>query len=172
MRLKTALALLILVLPSLALAGGWKTGDNVYAFDVGFTNVSGQKDIDVTGTWLHYAADDHRLGANILYLNNDVSDGYGLGPSYEFLLPKLKHGRIGLGGDATALGADLSDAGAIAAASRAFYEVYVGDTAAIRVQARWLKVVGEDDPMVAEQVNQYGLGIGILLGAPTGVTID
>jgi hypothetical protein len=66
----------------------------------------------------------------------------------------------------------LSQAGAIGVATRAFYELYVGDSAAIRIQARWLKVASEDDPALADQVNNYGLGIGILLGAPAGVPVQ
>jgi hypothetical protein len=166
------LAVALCLVASQAFADHWKAGDDVYAFDVGFTNTSGEKDLDLTGTWLHYAADNHRVGMTILYLNNESADGYGVGPSYEFLTPKLKHGRIGFGGDASALGQDLSQAGAIGVATRAFYELYVGDSAAIRIQARWLKVASEDDPALADQVNNYGLGIGILLGAPAGVPVQ
>ena len=173
----TFLALLAVFLATPLLAqeapSPWKAGDDVYAFDVGFTNTAALgKDVDVTGTWLHYAADNHRTGVTLLYLNNDAGAGYGLGPSYEFLLPKLKYGRLGIGGDASMLGQDLDEAGAIAASTRLFYEFYVGTTAAVRFQARYLEAIGGGDPAVEDQVNQYGLNIGILLGKTQAAAIQ
>jgi len=149
----------------------WHAGDDVYAFDVGYKN-GATRDIDLTGTWLHYGSDNHRLGINMVYLNNDAGSGLGAGPSYEYLLPMLKRGRLFFGGDATGLSGDLDQAGAIAAAARFGYELYIGTSAALRVQAHQFQVVQPDDTDMADQVDNYGLTFGILLGAPAGVPVN
>lgn len=151
----------------------WHQGDETFAFDATWTKQNGDSAFDVRGTWLHYAADNHRVGANLIYLNEGSETGFGVGPSYEYLFrPFTDKGRVFVGGDADALGSELSNAAAIAAAARVGYEVYIGTSAAVRFQVRWQTTLDDQDGALASQLHQYGFNIGIMLGAPKGVSVQ
>ena len=155
----------------------WRQGDQAYAFDATWTKQSGDSAFDLRGTWLRYAADNHRLGVNVLFLDvRLVPDGggergFGIGPSYEHLLPQFSKGRVFVGGDVSVLGDDLSDAASIAAAARVGYEFYVGDSAAVRFQLRWQTTIDDKDDAMAQEIQQYGFNVGIMLGKPKAVAV-
>ena len=171
-RLIGSVAILFLMCVPAFAEDPWQQGDEVFAFDATWTKVQGESALDLRGTWLHYAAANHRVGANVLFFDQGATTGFGVGPSYEYLFRCCDKGRLFVGGDLSALGDALSDAGALAAASRAGYEFYVGNSAAVRFQVRWQKVFDVDNALLAEPINQYGLNIGILLGAPKNVAIN
>lgn len=173
LRAFVSLVLLSLFLASPALAASpFHAGDDAIAFDVSMqTSAASGKAIDVRGTWLHYAGDHHRTGINVLYLNKGESSGYGIGPSYEWVFADLTKGALFVGGDASMLGQELGDAGNFAAATRMGYELYAGN-ALIRLQGFWQSVINPSPDPVADQIDSYGVMVGIALGAKSGTTVN
>lgn len=179
--MKAALAVLavlvLMLIAPIAQAGEpaespWRQGDEVFALDATWTkkNPESRSAFDVRGTWLHYAADNHRIGANVLFLDEGDQTGFAVGPSYERL---FWDSGFFAGGDVDALvGDDLSDAASIAAAIRIGKEFYVGNSAAVRLQLRWQTTFDDENAEEAAELHQYGFNIGIMFGAPKGVPVN
>ena len=154
--------------PALADHENLKAGDQAIAFDAAYSNPDGGDSMtDLSGTWYKYISDNHRVGVNLLYLDQGSMDGGGTGPSYDYLFrPRSadQHWRIVIGGDLAYLTGDLDQAADGVAITRLGIERTIGSGSAIRVMSTWVKTINEQDSVMAEQIEGVGISIGILLG--------
>ncbi len=164
------LALLVLCLfafPAFADDHNLGAGDQAVALDVAWTKTDGESTTNLAGTWFYYTGDNHRTGANLIFVDEGNVSGSGVGPSYDYLFRPMsedQNWRVVLGGDLSFLTGDFDQVATGIATTRLGIEYTLNGGTAIRLMPRWVTTVDSKDAAMAEQVDSYGITIGFLIG--------
>jgi hypothetical protein len=148
-------------------ANNLQQGDQAIAFDVAWSKSGGESNTDMSGIWYYYTGNNMRTGANLLFVDEGDMSGGGAGPSYDYLFRPMsneQNWRIVVGGDVAFLTGDLESAASGVAITRIGVEWSLSGGTAIRLMPRWIHPVNTNDPALADEVEQYGFTVGILLG--------